>query len=338
MKTLAAYLKAPWKVELRRAELPESPPEANALIRVDACGICGTDLSSAEARMVEWSAFGHEIAGTIEAIGPGKTNLKVGDRVVLESSSYCGTCELCRDGRVDLCNKAPSFWNPTAMGFGQRMIAPLGGMVPYDGLTPDVACLAEPAGVAVDMVKTANVPLGARVAVIGPGPIALMAIAILMRGNALDVTCIGRPHSRRRLEVAGELGAIPLAVAEPLDARDDLRRKFDHVLLTSPVETIPPALSLLKYGGTLTYIGMGTSDGKITIDANDFHWRKLQLRASMASPAIYYPTALAMLKSGMIPGEKIISHRFPLEEMEKAMLLCRDGKDSAVKVVVKPNP
>jgi L-iditol 2-dehydrogenase len=206
--------------------------------------------------------------------------------------------------------------------------------VPYDGLTADAASLAEPAGVAVDMVKTADIVLGDSVAVIGPGPIGLMAVAIARHSGATRVVCIGHGHSSKRLEVAKQLGGAPIAHDGPLDQLKDLARQFQHVLLTAPVQFLPASLSLLSYGGRLTYIGIGTGDGNVTFDANDFHFRKLQLRASFASPAIYYPTVLKLLKAGVIPADKLISHRFPLEKVSEAMNLCRDDKKNVVKVVV----
>jgi L-iditol 2-dehydrogenase len=110
------------------------------------------------------------------------------------------------------------------------------------------------------------------------------------------------------------------------------------VLVTAPVEIIPSALDLLAYGGALTYIGIGTGSGVISFDANDFHFRKLQLRASFASPALYLPAVLDLLKAGIIPGEQIISHQFALSDLAQAMFLCRDDRENAVKVVVKPGP
>ncbi len=334
MQTTAAYLQAPWQFELRSVELPDAPPPGEILVRVDACGVCGTDLSAAISGAGGWQAFGHEVAGTILKVGHGVAHLKEGQSVALETSSFCGHCDLCRDGRVDLCNKGPNFWGRPAMGFSRHMLVPACCAVPYEGLTPDVASLAEPAGVAFDMVKTAGLRLGDRVAVIGPGPIALMAIPMLLRSGAVEVTCIGRPHSGRRLETARELGAEVMAVAGRPEELPELQKRFDQVLVTAPVESIPGALSLLAYGGVLTYIGIGTGDPKITFDANDFHFRKLQLRASFASPAVYFPAVLDLLKRGILPGPKLISHRFPLGEIAAAMTVSRDDKANTVKVVV----
>jgi L-iditol 2-dehydrogenase len=335
MKTISGYLRASWQTELRQVDLPETPPPAEVLLRVEACGICGTDLSTA-VKAQDWQSFGHEVAGVIEEVGTGAEHLEVGQKVVLETSSFCGHCERCRNGRVDLCNKAPQFWGRSAMGFSERMVVPACCVVPYEGLSADVASLAEPAGVAFDMVKTASIALGDRVALVGPGPIGLMAIPLLLRSGASRVVCVGRAHNRRRLEVAQSLGAEIVTLTGPLNEEEKMSRQFDHVLVTAPVDLIPSAIELLAYGGILTYIGIGTGSGLITFDANAFHYRKLQLRASFASPALYFPVVLDLLKKEIIPGEQIISHRFKLVDLSAAMHHCRDDKENTVKVIVRP--
>jgi L-iditol 2-dehydrogenase len=290
MVTRVAYLKAPWQFEIRHVELPDEPPYGNVLIKIEACGICGSDLTAAEEKAKEWKAFGHEVAGVIVKIDEGCEGLDVGQKVVLESSSFCGKCDLCRNGRVDLCNKAPNFWKEPAMGFSDYMIAPACCVVPYEGLTPEVACLAEPAGVAWDMVRTADIQMGDRVCVIGPGPIGLMAIPIALSRGAEKVVCIGRPGNEKRLEISGQLGAEPLLLHTGFLEQEELNQQFDQVLMTAPVRFLPEVFPYLAFGGRVTYIGIGTGSGMIQFDANEFHFRKLQLRASHATPAIYYPT------------------------------------------------
>ncbi|MFD0716564.1 zinc-binding dehydrogenase [Paenibacillus sp. GCM10027626] len=338
MQIRSAFLKSPWNCSLRTIDLPDYVPDEHVLIRVEACGICGTDLSNAEDKLGDWQPFGHEIAGVIERLGEHCPGLNVGDRVVLESSSYCGRCDICRSGRVDLCNKAPQFWMAgPSMGFADYLFAPACCVVRYDGLTPEAASLAEPAGVAYDMVKTADIQHGNRVCLIGPGPIGLMAIPMALRSGADQVVCIGRSSTRPRLEAAAQLGAKPVACDRPLTEYPELQQQFDRILLTAPVQVIPEALSLLAYGGILAYIGIGSGSGMISFDANDFHFRKLQLRASFASPALYYPIVLKMLKNGTIPADLIISHRLPLSGIEEAMTMCREEKAKTIKVVIVPD-
>lgn len=337
MKTRSACMRAPWTFELRDVDLPDTPPPGWLRLRVDACGICGTDLS-AVARALTPKPFGHETAGTIEQLGHGVTGLETGQKIVLESASFCGRCADCRNGRVDLCNKAPNFWSQPAMGLSERMMAPACCAVPYDALSPEVAALTEPAGVAYDTVKVAGVQLGDRVCVVGPGPIGLMAVALARYAGAARLVCIGRSHSARRLATARLLGAETVACDGALSDLKDLARQFDHVLMTAPTSFIPPALSLLGCEGKLTYIGLAHGDATIAFNADDFHFRKLQLRASFASPAVYFPRVLSLFKAGILPGQALISHVFPLARIAEAMTVGRDDKAGTLKIVVTNAP
>jgi L-iditol 2-dehydrogenase len=307
------------------------------LIRVEACGICGSDLFALEEKAMEWQAFGHEVAGVIEQIGSGCEHLFIGQKVVLETSGFCGRCELCRNGRVDLCRKAPHFWGRPVLGFSDYMIVPAGCIVPYEGLSPEVACLAEPAGVSLDMVLTADIKLGSRVCIIGPGPIGLMAIPLALRSGAIEVVCMGRSHNHKRLEIAKKLGAKVIVADEPLSTITDLHGKFDRVLSTAPVKYLPEALHLLDFGGIISYIGFGVGDTTVAFDANNFHVRKLQLRSSFASPGIYLPQALEFLKAEIIPGHKIISQVMELASIEAALSLYQVEKENTIKIVIRPH-
>ena len=333
MRTRAGYLHKPWIVELRTVDLPDEPPPGWVRLRVLACGVCGSDLNAA-VNDDQPKPIGHEIAGRVEQVGDGVDRLAVGQTVALESSSFCGQCDLCRAGRADLCRKAPGFWGQPAMGFADVMDAPAGCCVHYEGLAAEIACQAEPGGVAMDMVLTANVAPAQRVCVIGPGPIGLMAAGLARQRSGLPVTVVGRRADSARMTLAGELGFRTAAAETAQDWPGELVESFEHVLLTAPPSLIGPACELLSYGGVLTYIGIATSDPHIRLDANRFHFRKLQLRSSFASPAMYFPQVLALLASGAIPAAELVTHRFGLSQLADALLCCRDRKDEVVKVVV----
>ena len=336
--TRSAYLKAPWKIELRKVALPDQPPEAHILLAIDACGICGTDLTSAKSAQ-EWTPVGHEVAGTIAVLGPAcPAHLRVGMQVVLESSSFCGHCALCRNGHSDHCNKAPNFWTQAAYGIGEFMIAPACSVVPYEGLDPVVACQAEPVGVALDLVKTADIRLGDRVCIVGPGPIGLCAAVLALRSGAIRVLTIGCVRHQDRLAFAATLGSEILATDQPLNEVAALQQQFDHVLVTAPTSTISPALNLLTVGGRASFLGIGTHDGNISFNAHDFHFRKLQLRASHASPALYLPLALDLLKKGIIPGARLAPRTFTLDQVPEAFAHCADQASGALKVVIRTRP
>ena len=115
-----------------------------------------------------------------------------------------------------------------------------------------------------------------------------------------------------------------------------LADQFDHVLMTAPARFIPDCFPFLRYGGDLTYIGFGTGSGSITFDANRFHVRKLQLRASFASPGIYLPMVLDLFEKQILPGETFISHRFRLDQLDAALPILRDTPNDVTKMVIRP--
>jgi len=337
VKTRSAFYRSPWRFELRDVDISDTPDADWTRLRIETCGICGTDLSRSAEGIDEWQAYGHEIAAVVEAVGPGVSHVSEGDRVVLETCSFSPYSDLSRDGRNDLCRlEVPTFWKQDAMGFSDHMLAPACCLVKYDGLTPEVACMTEPLGVAFDMVKTAEIEMGASVCVLGLGPIGLGAVALAVHRGASEVVCIDLSATTARLALAADMGGNAMAIDDGVGNHPELCRRFDHVLQTAPARFLPASLDLLSFGGRITYVGIGTGSGDITFDANDFHFRKLQMRSSMASPSLYFPAVLRLLKAGVLPNEKLISHRFPLAEIETAMFTARDDKAAALKVVVSP--
>ena len=341
----AAFVRAPWQIELREVDVPALRP-GWVLVKVHACGICGTDLHIAgltDHRLTQfpptqWQGFGHEVAGVAVATGAGVTNIHEGDRVVLESGSYCGVCAECRNGRSDLCTHGPNFWRNESMGFADYILAPAQACVAYDRLEDDVASLAEPLGVALDMAYTADIRLGNEVMVLGLGPIGLMSIPIVRRMGAARIYAVNRSGGKR-FELACAFGADEtISTREtPVDRIAFRKGGVDRALVSAAPSALPAALDRLRYGGIVSFIGIDYGDGaRVTLDANDFHFGKRQLRASHAAPALYFPMVLQLLKDGHVDGPALISHRFPLDEIVTAMHTAHESRGEAIKIVVQP--
>lgn len=306
-------------------------------IRVDACGICGTDLHLNPDQADQESTFGHEIAGTIIEVGTGVQGLGTGQRVVLESATPCGRCEECRNARQELCTDIQSFFFMDSFGFAEEMIAPAICAIPCEDLTPDVACLSEPLGVAIDMVRLADIQPTSNVLLLGAGPIGLMALSLVRRMGARRIFVSAFGRSAARIEAAKKIGID--GVFDPSDrplSEVDFGCKIDRVLVTAPPPTLADAMAVAAKGGIISFIGIAFGDNAYCkFDANAFHFKKLQLRASFASPALYTPMALQYLREKVVDPEILISHRFPLARMSEAMQVARDGS-RAVKVIVNP--
>lgn len=225
------------------------------------------------------------------------------------------------------------------MGFADFILASWQACVPFSGLSFPVASLAEPLGVALDMSYTADIRLGNEVLVLGLGPIGLMSIPIVRRLGAARIYAVNRSGGKRA-DLARHYGADEVILVGDAPLRTvPFRKGIDRALVSATPEAIANAMPVMNYGGILSYIGIAYGEqATVRFDANDFHFKKLQLRASDASPAIYFPAVLQLLKDRHVDGAAIISHTMPLEKIGEAMLLALYKRDEVSKMIITPFP
>jgi len=337
-----AYVKSAWQFQVRDNPVGDPGPGC-LLLEVHACGICGTDLHIADRTAADWQTFGHEAAGVVKAVGAGVTRFAPDDRVALDSSAPCGKCASCLPvpygrGRPDLCPNPATYWAGQTMGFSRLLIAPQECAVHVpDHLPLDHACLVEPLGVCLDLAQTADVRPGDHVLVVGPGPLGLGAVYVARQMGAERIWLAGRSGSKARLEAGLALGADAVIEVDrrPLAQHDFGGRKPDKVLVTAPPDALPEAVAVAALGGSIAYIGIAW-DARTTIqlDADAFHFSKLSLRASHAWPGTHARHSLRLLATDPALGPALVSHRFGLEEIERAMLAARDDRAHVKKAVV----
>lgn len=322
------------EITLRDTVLPPLQPD-QIRVKIAACGICGTDLHLNPAEADTESPFGHEMAGVIVEKGCGVVNLEVGQQVVIESATPCGFCDNCKNTQQELCTNIQSFFFLGLFGFAEEIVCPAITAIPCDDLPPDVACLSEPLGVALDLVRLADIKPESNVLLLGPGPIGLMALALVKRLGARRVFLSAFKRETARIAVAEQFGAD--AIFDPSEtplSQVDFGCQIDRILVTTPPSTLAETFDVACKGGIISFIGIGYGESAYCrFDANAFHFKKLQLRASFASPALYTPRALQCLREGIVDGEALISHRFPLDQIAEAMDVARDPS-RAVKVIV----
>jgi L-iditol 2-dehydrogenase len=328
----AAFYRGAEDVVLRDVQFDTVQP-MERVIRVAACGICGTDINAILRGATDYTPVGHEVAGWVVA----DDGAILPTPVVLESSSACGRCHSCRDGRTDLCTDVKSFFARPYFGLAERMTSPEISVLPYRDLEPAVATLSEPLAVAIDLCEVAGITPTSTVLVVGLGPIGLMAVRLAKLAGASRIYAATFSKRERRNQLALEFGADELVYEDekPLQSRK-LDPPPDRILITAPPPAIAACVALAPRGAVLAFIGVGHGvTDQVVLPANEFHFKKLQLRSSFAAPALRTPMALELLRTGRVDGNKLISHRVPLSEVAHAIRVACLDKNEAIKVVVE---
>jgi threonine dehydrogenase-like Zn-dependent dehydrogenase len=322
-------------------EMPEPRPgESELLVRIGACGICGSDLHLYEwelgaDRMAAQMPFvmGHEPAGDVVAVGTRVTGFKPGDRVALDPFGHCGNCGPCRAGRFNLCSQ------PTHLSgaFAEYAIAPVGNAyrVPKD-MNMEVAALLEPFGTGLHAVEQSSLKAGDSAVVEGPGPIGL-SVALSLR--ALGVTSIvvtGLDVDKDRLALAREMGFKTVCASDrnwieqvrALMPEGGADAVFDACgMIDSPRE-------LVHRGGQLVEIGWPARDLSSTeLRALFFHGVSI-INSRVRMPETWR-RASALVASGAVDLMPMVTHRFDITHGIEAFELLRAR--GGVKALVIPN-
>ena len=335
--------KTPFQFQWR--DLPKPRPQpGQVLVRVEAGGICGTDLHFLRYNE-EWTPLGHEVVGVIEEVGEGVNRFQGGERVIVENHAACGVCEQCKNGRALYCDNLTTYMADQA-GFSDYLVIRGDMLHRYDGeqLKPIHACLAEPLTVALDVTLRADLELNDEVAVFGPGPIGLMVARLAKLRGARRVFLVGSnrstPRGIHRLAVGRQMGADVTLGYEEDDVVGEIMSAVpdgvDRVFVTAPPKTLVEAIKISRFGGIIAFIGIefGTG-GEVTFDANEFHFKKLQLRASHAIPNHYFPLAIDLLSRRAVVPEPLLSHTFEVDEAEGAFQTLIDPQKQAIKVALR---
>lgn len=333
MTSKSLFVKSPFQYILKEIEMPDIADD-EVLIEITACGICGYDMEISGYLASNITALGHEYTGIVKAVGKAVDNVSIGDQVSAESSMFCGFCEVCRNGRPDLCQSAnKNIWNGYAQGFADYTIAPAKALVVCNNLNPLAAVLSEPAGVSLDLIKTSEINITDDILIIGLGPIGLMALQIARKISCGDITCVDRHINRQNQALKTGANTVYNSMTEiPKE------KKFNKILLTAVPQLIPEAMEHAKYGGFITFLGSNFKDGgTVAIDTHALHFNKLQLRSSFASPAMYFPEVHKLMAANIINYKDIITHIYKLDEYETGFNQLRNNKDNAIKVIIINN-
>jgi len=326
MKALVKTQKGKGFLELRDVPEPE-PKSGEVKIKVAACGICGTDIHVRHDEFPYWPPviLGHEFTGTVVELGPDCRRSKVGDRIVAEPhTKACGQCYLCRTGNIQICpdKRSPGWGIDGAMTkficYPERLLHKI-----PDSMTFDQAALVEPTGNAVaDVIERARIMPGDFAVVIGPGPIGLLSAMVARAAGARDVAIIGTPGDvALRMAKARELGfhhLINIAETNPVDAVIELTGGLgaDMVIECSgSPRAIPGTVDLVRKMGKICVIGL-TGNKNVEIPWDKFCFKVVDVIFNLSTSYTCWDRSIHLIENGLLPVEKLITHREPLENWE----------------------
>lgn len=333
----ASVLTAPRTIELKEVTVPEPQP-GQVLVRVTAVGVCGSDTHFYETGsigdiVVEGPiVLGHETAGEIVAVGAGVDSSRVGTRVAVEPQTPCRKCEYCKAGRYHLCRDILFYgaW-PVDGSFAEYVLVDddFAHAVP-DGISDEQAALLEPLSVAVHAARRAGVKVGDKVLVTGAGPIGVMNVQVAKALGASEVV-ISDPIAHRR-DFALAHGA-DTALDPTTTGLDNYAEHFDvYIDASGNSRAILPAFAAVKRGGTACLVGMGGEELNVPIAM--IQHREINVTGTFRYVNTW-PTAIALLVSGAVNVEGIVTGRYGLEDVEESLMKAKSDP-MAIKTMVIP--
>jgi 2-desacetyl-2-hydroxyethyl bacteriochlorophyllide A dehydrogenase len=340
----AVTFQAPGEVRLDERPDPELTAPDEAIVRIEATGVCGSDLHIFHGRVAIEPGFiiGHEYVGTVVAAGDAVRSVSVTDRVLGCFQVACGTCSLCRAGNFHRCERSRTFGHGAALGALQGTQAEL-ALVPHadltlrrvpDGMGVDVALFAG------DVMGTgyhaaAPVRSGDAVAVLGLGPVGLCAVQAARAAGATQVIAIDAVEAR--LEMARAFGATPVHLTEE-DPRAAVKAATEGRGVDVAVEAVgdPRALELAirlaASCGTLSVVGVYAERCEVHMG---LAWIKaLSVRTGQANVIGHLDRVLALMRAGILDPSPIVTHHMSLADAPAAYELY--DRREALKIVLEP--
>ncbi|UCH32950.1 MAG: NAD(P)-dependent alcohol dehydrogenase [Armatimonadota bacterium] len=343
-KMKAAVLHAVGDLRVEEVEKPTLTAPDQALVRIRAVGVCGSDVHFYERGRIgpyvvaDPVILGHESAGEVVAVGDDVNHLRPGDRVAIEPGVPDRTCWFCKTGRYNLCPEVPFMGTPPWHGaFCEYVAWPADFCFNLpDGLSFEEGAMVEPLAVGMHGTKRGGVGAGQSVGVLGCGPIGLVTLQAAKARGATRIFATDVQPSR--LELAGKLGATDLINAQdgnPVERVRELSGGGVDVTLETAgtVTTVQQACAMVRMGGVVVLIGM-PGELEFTMPVADIICREYDVR-SVFRYCNCYPPSLALLGARRVDVASLITHRFPLDEARAAIDFAKDRKDVAVKVIVE---
>jgi (R,R)-butanediol dehydrogenase / meso-butanediol dehydrogenase / diacetyl reductase len=342
--------------DVRVEDVPEPEVrEGSVKVKVDWCGICGTDLHEYLAGPIFIPTagsphpitgetlpltLGHEFAGEVVEVGDGSAEVNTGDRVAIEPVFRCGECAACQRGAPNLCAKL-GFYGLMGGGGGMSEFAVVPSYMIHrlpEGLTTEQGALAEPIAVGLRAVRRAGFEEGQSAVVFGGGPIGAVTVQCLraMGAGLVMLAEVAEARKNKALEIGADVVIDPSEedvverVSELTDG-EGAEHSFDAAGIQ---ETLQTAMHATRKGGTVTIISIW--EGPVELDPNDIVMSELNVGGTICYTPEDFADTISMLKDGSIRTEGIVTERIPLSDaVEGGFEELVNHKDQHVKILVR---
>jgi L-idonate 5-dehydrogenase len=313
----------------------EAPGPGEVLIRVAVGGVCGSDLhyynhgGFGTVRLKEPMILGHEVAGHVVEVGAGVEEHAEGDLVAVSPSRPCGRCRFCTEGLRNHCLNMRFYGSampfPHIQGaFRELLVADAAQCVRAEGLSPGEAAMAEPLSVCLHATRRAGEMLGRRVLVTGCGPIGTLSILAARRAGAAEI--VATDLAANALEYAAQVGAdrvIDMAKAPDALAAYAADKGYFDVLYecSGAAAALAGGIAALRPRGVAVQLGLG--GGEMSVPMMQVTAKEIELRGSFRFHE-EFPTAVELMRKGLIDVKPLITHSLPLDRCEQAFRIAND--------------
>jgi L-iditol 2-dehydrogenase len=322
--------------------LPADPGPDEVLIKLRSIGICGSDMHwYLDGSIYGFPAsyplvLGHEPAGEVTAVGSGVSRLRPGDRVSIEPTISCRHCEYCARGQHNNCLQSQFMGSPQLPGLLREYAtvpAHNAELVPGN-FNYTQASLIEPVAVIMHMLELVQIHAGDSVAILGAGPIGLLAAAVARHCGASQVLMADKlPHRIKMAQDLGATAAVPIGQFRELVGDKTRGRGVDLAIdATGAAETINAALAVTRMAGTLVLIGI-PNQVPVGLDLFSAMAKEIRIQPLKRSNHCSKP-AIALLASGAIP-QAIVTHRVGVEQAPAAFQTLAEYRDGIGKLAIE---
>ena len=339
--TLAGFMRVPifqgeGKIEYLDRSVPQIQKADDVLVRIEACGICGTDLNILAVPPAHKAPpgiiIGHEGVGVVASVGTGVTGVQPGDRVVIANRLTCGKCDYCRRGLDNQCTDYQTIGTTIDGAFAPYLVAPQRALWKIDPSVPrDDAALFEPLACVVGSVKRAPIQPGDNVAIIGGGPMGLLfALVYRSLGAGRVIVLDVAPY---RLEFAQEMGMEAFNVTQ-VDAAAEIKRMTGlgaDLVVDAVGNQLGQAVKLARRGAQIVLFGLRPHDNP---PVNQYTITRYDLTVHGTFVGLHpFAQTVQLLESRRIQPSVLVTHHLPLAQLQEGVELMRTQQ--AMKVLIE---